>query len=136
VDLVTRKLFGTLLEQLIHWFSSNTIAENPGAIDIMDADFDFNDVIYIETMAMLNSCFDAACQEDGSLSYTGARAIREFLIWTLKHSVNVIYSSLFHHHFKFFSRLRVQRTSNLSSRDYTSFFIIARLVKELGRVRY
>ncbi|KAJ3073015.1 hypothetical protein HDU98_002395 [Podochytrium sp. JEL0797] len=68
LDNVTRELFRPLVFQLIHWLTKTSKYENP------------------ETMAMLQSCFDAVASSNGPLREFGAECIAEFLKWTIKHS--------------------------------------------------
>ncbi|KAJ3226359.1 hypothetical protein HDU81_007351, partial [Chytriomyces hyalinus] len=68
LDEVTRELFRPLVSQLIHWFTKNSKYENP------------------ETMALLQSCFDAVASTSGPLREFGAECIAEYLKWSIKHA--------------------------------------------------
>ncbi|KAJ3024386.1 UNVERIFIED_CONTAM: hypothetical protein HDU68_008222 [Siphonaria sp. JEL0065] len=68
LDKVTRELFRPLVTQLIHWFTKNSRGENP------------------ETMALLQSCFDAVSSSSGPLREFGAECIAEYLKWSIKHA--------------------------------------------------
>ncbi|KAI8840789.1 hypothetical protein BJ741DRAFT_561343 [Chytriomyces cf. hyalinus JEL632] len=68
LDKVTRELFRPLVSQLIHWFTKNSKYENP------------------ETMALLQSCFDAVASISGPLREFGAECIAEYLKWSIKHA--------------------------------------------------
>ncbi|KAI8145657.1 hypothetical protein BJV82DRAFT_554475 [Fennellomyces sp. T-0311] len=66
LDQVARDMFRTLTAQLIHWFTNNAHYENP------------------ETMALLDTCIDAACSTDAGLRDYGADCIQEFVTWSIK----------------------------------------------------
>ncbi|RUS72684.1 hypothetical protein EGW08_019554 [Elysia chlorotica] len=67
VEQVCKDLFEPLVLQLIHWFTSNKMAESP------------------ETMALLDCIFDGLVQgTDTALRDLSARCLREFLDWSLK----------------------------------------------------
>ncbi|KAI8820570.1 uncharacterized protein EV422DRAFT_578857 [Fimicolochytrium jonesii] len=68
LDTVTRELFRPLVFQIIHWLTRNARAENP------------------ETMAMLNVCLEAVSGTNGALRDFAGECIREFLIWSIKHT--------------------------------------------------
>ncbi|KAI8906218.1 hypothetical protein DFJ77DRAFT_504568 [Powellomyces hirtus] len=68
LDRVTQELFRPLVFQIIHWLTKNSRAENP------------------ETMAMLNACLDAISGTNGALRDFAGDCIREFVIWSIKHS--------------------------------------------------
>lgn len=65
-DQVARDMFRLLYTQLIHWLTNNAHSENP------------------ETMALLQTCLDAACSADAGLRDYGAECIREFVKWSIK----------------------------------------------------
>ncbi|XP_041364232.1 DNA-dependent protein kinase catalytic subunit-like [Gigantopelta aegis] len=67
VEPVARQLFEELSMQLIHWFTSNKMAESS------------------ETMALLDTIFDGLVQQtDTSLRDFCARCLREFMMWSIK----------------------------------------------------
>ncbi|KAJ3139727.1 hypothetical protein HK100_011281 [Physocladia obscura] len=68
LDKVTRELFNPLVLQLVHWLTKNSKYENP------------------ETMALLQSCFDAVSSSNGPLREFGAECIAEYLKWSIKHA--------------------------------------------------
>ncbi|KAJ3157367.1 hypothetical protein HDU89_002781 [Geranomyces variabilis] len=68
LDRVTRELFSSLVFQIIHWLTKNSKAENP------------------ETMAMLNACLDAISGPTGALRNFAGDCVREFVIWSIKHT--------------------------------------------------
>ncbi|KAJ3082739.1 hypothetical protein HDU99_001711, partial [Rhizoclosmatium hyalinum] len=68
LDKVTRELFRPLVIQLVHWLTKNSKYENP------------------ETMALLQSCFDAVSSSNGPLREFGAECIAEYLKWSIKHA--------------------------------------------------
>ncbi|KAJ3150478.1 hypothetical protein HDU86_006651 [Geranomyces michiganensis] len=68
LDRVTRELFSSLVFQIIHWLTKNSRAENP------------------ETMAMLNACLDAISGPTGTLRNFAGDCVREFLVWSIKHT--------------------------------------------------
>ncbi|KAJ3184182.1 hypothetical protein HDU87_005028 [Geranomyces variabilis] len=68
LDRVTRELFSSLVFQIIHWLTKNSRAENP------------------ETMAMLNACLDAISAPIGGLRNFAGDCVREFVIWSIKHT--------------------------------------------------
>ena len=65
-DQVARDMFRLLYAQLIHWLTNNAHSENP------------------ETMALLQTCLDAACSKDAGLREYGAECIQEFVKWSIK----------------------------------------------------
>jgi DNA-dependent protein kinase catalytic subunit len=68
VELVARQLFEPLTMQLIHWFTKNSSFENP------------------ETMVLLDAIVDAVGDPtNSSLRDFSAKALTEFLQWSIKH---------------------------------------------------
>lgn len=66
IDQVARDMFRTLIAQLIHWLTNNAQYENP------------------ETIALLQTCLDAACDSNAALRDYGADCIQEFVKWSIK----------------------------------------------------
>ncbi|KAI8057472.1 hypothetical protein BDF21DRAFT_319929, partial [Thamnidium elegans] len=65
-DQVARDMFRLLYAQIIHWLTNNAYSENP------------------ETMALLTTCLEAACNTDAGLRDYGAECIHEFVKWSIK----------------------------------------------------
>lgn len=65
-DQVARDMFRLLYAQIIHWLTNNAYSENP------------------ETMALLTTCLEAACNTDAGLRDYGAECIQEFVKWSIK----------------------------------------------------
>ncbi|KAI9329679.1 NUC194 domain-containing protein [Zopfochytrium polystomum] len=70
LEPVARDLFRPLTIQLVHWLTRNMQSENP------------------ETMALLQSCFDAAVSSNGTLRDFGADCLLEYLKWSIKHATD------------------------------------------------
>ncbi|KAF7728428.1 hypothetical protein EC973_006106 [Apophysomyces ossiformis] len=68
IDQVARDMFRMLVSQLIHWLTNNAQYENP------------------ETIALLQTCIDAACSANAGLRDYGADCIQEFTKWSIKQS--------------------------------------------------
>ncbi|KAI8973301.1 hypothetical protein BDF20DRAFT_642731 [Mycotypha africana] len=65
-DQVTRDMFRVLNSQVIHWLTNNAHYENP------------------ETIVLLHTLLDAACQTDAGLREYSAKCIQEFVEWSIK----------------------------------------------------
>ncbi|KAI8384548.1 uncharacterized protein BYT42DRAFT_493256, partial [Radiomyces spectabilis] len=66
IDQLAREMFRTLLSQLIHWLTNNAQYENP------------------ETIALLQTCLDAACDTNAALRDYGADCLQQFVKWSIK----------------------------------------------------
>lgn len=67
-DQVARDMYRLLYFQTIHWLTNNAQSEN------------------LETMALLSTCLEAACNTDAGLRDYGAECIQEFVKWSIKQS--------------------------------------------------
>lgn len=67
-DQVARDMYRLLYTQIIHWLTNNAQSEN------------------LETMALLTTCLEAACNTDAGLRDYGAECIQEFVKWSIKQS--------------------------------------------------
>lgn len=67
-DQVARDMYRLLYSQIIHWLTNNAQSEN------------------LETMALLTTCLEAACNSDAGLRDYGAECIQEFVKWSIKQS--------------------------------------------------
>lgn len=67
-DQVARDMYRLLFSQIIHWLTNNMYSENP------------------ETIALLQTCLEAACNTDVGRRDYAAECIQEFVKWSIKQS--------------------------------------------------